>query len=148
MSSSWAPFGRSWGDEGTTAPSSLAREPRRSLAVVTCMDARIDPLSGFGLTLGDAHLLRNAGAEATDDVLRSLSVSHAAAGTREVWLVGHTDCVAHGGDDARVEASLRHSLERIARLDAGFHVRTFRYHLAGSRLEELHLEAGHRHPAG
>ncbi|MEV4423140.1 carbonic anhydrase [Patulibacter sp. NPDC049589] len=139
MSSSWAPFGRAWGDEGAASPSSLARKPRRSLAVVTCMDARVDPLTGFGLTLGDAHVLRNAGAEATEDVLRSLQISHAAAGTGEVWLVGHTDCVAHGGDDRRVEASLRHAVERVARLDAGFRVRAFRFHLAGSRLEELHL---------
>jgi carbonic anhydrase len=104
------------------------------------MDARIDPLSAFGLRLGDAHVLRNAGAEVTDDVVRSLGLSHAAAGTREVWLVGHTDCVAHGGSDERVEASLRRSIERIERMDApprGFRVRAFRYDLRSGQLTEL-----------
>jgi carbonic anhydrase len=121
-------------------PSALPRAPRRSLVVLTCMDARIDPLSAFGLQLGDAHVLRNAGAEVTDDVLRSLQLSHAAAGTREVWLVGHTDCLAHGSSDERVEASLRRSIEQIARMSglaAGFRVRAFRYDLQSGRVMEL-----------
>jgi carbonic anhydrase len=125
---------------GVTA-SGLPRAPRRSLLVLTCMDARIDPLSAFGLGLGDAHVLRNAGAEVTDDVLRSLRLSHA-AGTREVWLVGHTDCVAHGGSDERVEASLRRSVEQIAHmggLAARFRVRAFRYDLRSGRVTELRL---------
>jgi carbonic anhydrase len=120
-------------------PSALPRAPRRSLLVLTCMDARIDPLSAFGLRLGDAHVLRNAGAEVTDDVLRSLTLSHA-AGTREVWLVGHTDCVAHGGSDERVEASLRRSIGRLARTEgpvAGLKVRAFRYDLRSGRVMEL-----------
>jgi carbonic anhydrase len=133
------------------APSALPRAPRRSLLVLTCMDARIDPLAAFGLRLGDAHVLRNAGAEVTDDVLRSLSLSHAAAGTREVWLVGHTDCVAHGGSDERVEASLRRSSERIARMGgpaAGFRVRAFRYDLRSGRVTELHHIAASRPSSG
>ena len=124
-------------------PSALSRSPRRSLLVLTCMDARIDPLSAFGLRLGDAHVLRNAGAEVTDDVLRSLQLSHAAAGTREVWLVGHTDCVAHGGSDERVEASLRRSMEQIARMGgppADLRVRAFRYDLSSGQLTELRLQ--------
>lgn len=107
------------------------------------MDARIDPLAAFGLRLGDAHVLRNAGAEVTDDVLRSLTLSHAAAGTREVWVVGHTDCVAHGGSDERVEASLRRSIEQIARMGgvpADFRVRAFRYDLSSGQLTELRLQ--------
>jgi carbonic anhydrase len=140
---SWEPFGMTRGGEAPAGatPSALPRAPRRSLLVLTCMDARIDPLAAFGLGLGDAHVLRNAGAEVTDDVLRSLSLSHAAAGTREVWLVGHTDCVAHGGSDERVEASLRRSSERIARMGgpaAGFRVRAFRYDLRSGRMTELH----------
>ena len=118
-------------------PSGLSRAPRCSLLVLTCMDARIDPLSAFGLRLGDAHVLRNAGAEVTDDVLRSLRLSHAAAGTREVWLIGHTDCVAHGGSDERVEASLRHSVGRMGELAADFRVRAFRYDLNSGGLTEL-----------
>jgi carbonic anhydrase len=123
-------------------PSALPRAPRRSLVVLTCMDARIDPLAAFGLRLGDAHVLRNAGAEVTDDVLRSLGLSYAAAGTRELWLVGHTDCVAHAGSDERVEASLRRSIGRIARTGepiAGIRVRAFRYDLGSDRMTELRL---------
>jgi carbonic anhydrase len=101
------------------------------------MDARIDPLGPFGLRVGDAHVLRNAGAVATDDVLRSLRVSRAAAGTREVWLVGHTDCLAHGSSDERVEQSLRESYARVAAMEEGFRVRAFRYDLAAARLREL-----------
>jgi hypothetical protein len=125
-------------------PSALPRAPRRSLLVLTCMDARIDPLSALGLQLGDAHVLRNAGAEVTDDVLRSLRLSHAAAGTREVWVVGHTDCLAHDGSDERVEASLRRSVGQITRmggLAARFRVRAFRYDLRSGRVTELRLPA-------
>jgi carbonic anhydrase len=128
-------------------PSALPRVPQRSLLVLTCMDARIDPLSAFGLQLGDAHVLRNAGAEVTDDVLRSLRLSQTAAGTREVWVVGHTDCVAHGGSDERVEASLRRSVEQLARiggLAAGLMVRAFRYDLRSGQMAELRVPADDR----
>jgi carbonic anhydrase len=128
-------------------PSALPRVPQRSLLVLTCMDARIDPLSAFGLQLGDAHVLRNAGAEVTDDVLRSLRLSQTAAGTREVWVVGHTDCVAHGGSDERVEASLRRSVEQLARiggLAAGLMVRAFRYDLRSGQMAELRVPAHDR----
>jgi carbonic anhydrase len=70
----------------------LTGPPRRRLAVVTCMDARFDPLQALGLSLGDAHVLRNAGAQATDDVLRSLALSHRLLGTQEALVIGHTDC--------------------------------------------------------
>jgi carbonic anhydrase len=66
--------------------------PARRLVVVTCMDARLEPLRQLGLELGDAHVLRNAGAVVTDDVLRSLAVSSTFMGTREALVVGHTDC--------------------------------------------------------
>ncbi len=68
------------------------RRPRRSLAVVACMDARMDLFNLLGLSVGDAHLLRNAGGVVTDDVIRSLTISQRALGTREVVLVHHTDC--------------------------------------------------------
>jgi carbonic anhydrase len=128
-------------------PSALPRVPQRSLLVLTCMDARIDPLSAFGLQLGDAHVLRNAGAEVTDDVLRSLRLSQTAAGTREVWVVGHTDCVAHGSSDERVEASLRRSVGQLARiggLAAGLRVRAFRYDLRSGQMAELRVQAHDR----
>ena len=70
----------------------LARPPARGLAVVTCIDGRIDPLAALGLAPGDANVLRNAGARVTDDVLRSLVVSRHLLGMRETMVVGHTDC--------------------------------------------------------
>jgi carbonic anhydrase len=73
--------------------------PRRRLAVVTCMDCRINPLVTAGLEPGEAHIIRNAGAVVTDDVRRSLALSQRALQTREVWIVMHTDCGVLGLDD-------------------------------------------------
>lgn len=69
-----------------------AAEPSRHLVVVTCMDARIDPLRALGLQLGEAHVLRNAGGIVTDDTLRSLLISQRLLGTREVMVVHHSGC--------------------------------------------------------
>ncbi|MBI5103759.1 MAG: carbonic anhydrase [Solirubrobacterales bacterium] len=66
--------------------------PQRRVAVVACMDARLDLFGILGLKPGDAHLIRNAGGVATDDVIRSLTISQRKLGTREVVLVHHTDC--------------------------------------------------------
>ncbi|HEY4099030.1 MAG TPA: carbonic anhydrase [Baekduia sp.] len=66
--------------------------PARKVAVVSCMDARLDLFGIFGLAPGDAHLIRNAGGVATDDVIRSLAISQRKLGTREVLLVHHTGC--------------------------------------------------------
>jgi carbonic anhydrase len=66
--------------------------PRRQLAIVTCMDSRLDVFAALGLQHGEAHVLRNAGGVITDDVIRSLAVSQRRLGTREVMLVHHTDC--------------------------------------------------------
>jgi carbonic anhydrase len=68
------------------------REPRQMLAVLTCMDARIDVSRLLGLQPGDAHVIRNAGGRATDDAVRALALSQAAMGTREVMVIHHTDC--------------------------------------------------------
>jgi len=70
----------------------LRAPPRLRAAVVTCMDCRLDPLRALGLDLGDAHVIRNAGAVVTDDVLRSLVISHWELGTVEALVVGHTAC--------------------------------------------------------
>ncbi len=67
-------------------------KPARHVAVVACMDARLDLFSILGLKPGDAHLIRNAGGVATDDVIRSLAISQRKLGTREIVLVHHTDC--------------------------------------------------------
>ncbi len=66
--------------------------PARKLAVVTCMDARIDVYSALGLANGEAHILRNAGGVVTDDVIRSLAISQRRLGTREIVLIHHTRC--------------------------------------------------------
>jgi carbonic anhydrase len=75
-----------------TVQPGLAASPAEKLAVVTCMDARIEALGMLGLRLGDAHIIRNAGAVVTDDVLRSLAISQRKLGTRNVVLVAHTGC--------------------------------------------------------
>lgn len=67
-------------------------EPQRRLAIVTCMDSRLDVFQALGLDHGEAHILRNAGGVITDDVIRSLSVSQRRLGTREIMLIHHTDC--------------------------------------------------------
>ena len=72
----------------------LAAPPARNLAVVTCMDARIDPLAILGLEPGDAHVMRNAGARVTSDVLRSLVKSVNQLGVRRIVVMHHTDCGA------------------------------------------------------
>lgn len=79
--------------------SSAARFPTRHLAIVTCMDCRIEPHAAFGLGSGEAHVIRNAGAVVTADVRRSLALSQRALNTSEIWLVAHTDCGVLGLDD-------------------------------------------------
>ena len=88
-------------------------QPARRMAVVCCMDARLDPLPALGLQLGDAHVIRNAGAVVTDDVLRSLAASREVADTASVVLVAHRDCKAHGGDDDAARAAVRNGIERV-----------------------------------
>jgi carbonic anhydrase len=80
--------------------SALTAAPITKLAIVTCMDARIDVEDALGLRVGDAHIIRNAGAVASPDVIRSLVVSQQLLGTREVVLIGHTRCGLHGADEA------------------------------------------------
>jgi carbonic anhydrase len=81
--------------------------PRLGVAIVTCMDARIDPVRMFGLQPGDAHVLRNAGGVVTDDVIRSLMLSQRLLGTRAVMLIHHTRCGAHGLHEESVKAQLQ-----------------------------------------
>ena len=107
----WAPFGRTTATSETPAPTSAI--PARRLAVVTCMDARVDPLRALGLQLGDAHVIRNAGALVRADVLRSLEASRAVGGTTAVVIVAHSDCRAHDGDDDAARAAARAGVERV-----------------------------------
>lgn len=72
--------------------SKLALPPARQFAVLTCMDARLDPAQYAGLSEGDAHVIRNAGGRASDDAIRSLIISHKLLGTKEWFVIHHTDC--------------------------------------------------------
>lgn len=80
--------------------------PTKHLAIVTCMDSRIDNFRIFGLSSGEAHILRNAGGLASDDVLRSLVLSQRVLQTREVVLMHHTGCGLHGADEAKLRAEI------------------------------------------
>jgi len=77
----------------------MPTEPQRQLAIVTCMDSRLDLFGAFGLELGEAHLIRNAGGIATDDVVRSLLLSQRLLGTTTVMVVHHTRCGLETFDD-------------------------------------------------
>jgi carbonic anhydrase len=70
----------------------LALPPAKKVAVLACMDARLDPAGALGLTEGDAHVIRNAGGVVTDDEIRSLAISQNLLGTEEIILIHHTDC--------------------------------------------------------
>lgn len=76
-----------FGDKGK-----LALPPARHFAILTCMDARLDPAKYAGLAEGDAHVIRNAGGRASDDAIRSLVISYKLLGTREWFVIHHTDC--------------------------------------------------------
>ncbi len=80
--------------------------PTRHLAIVTCMDSRIDSFRIFGLDSGEAHILRNAGGLASDDMLRSLVLSQRLLQTREIVLMHHTQCGLHGADEPKLRAEL------------------------------------------
>ena len=80
-------YAGSFGDKA-----SLAMPPARRFAILTCMDARLDPAKFAGLAEGDAHVIRNAGGRASDDAIRSLVISHKLLRTREWFVIHHTNC--------------------------------------------------------
>ena len=82
-----ATYVSTFGDKGK-----LAMPPARHFAILTCMDARLDPAKYAGLAEGDAHVIRNAGGRATDDAIRSLVISHKLLGTLEWFVIHHTNC--------------------------------------------------------
>ena len=92
----------------------LPAHPRRKLAVVACMDARLDVANALGLGLGEAHVIRNAGGIVTDDVLRSLIVSHHVTGTQEIMVVNHTGCGMQGLQDEELAVRLERETGRSA----------------------------------
>jgi carbonic anhydrase len=92
-----------WAQEGPQDP---PRVPARRVAIITCMDARIDPLAALGMHLGDAHVIRNAGALVTEDAIRSLAISQRMLHTRSVAIIGHTDCGLEGLDEEAALAAI------------------------------------------
>ncbi|GAA2603181.1 carbonic anhydrase [Dactylosporangium fulvum] len=90
-----------------TFPGPRPLRPKLRLAVVSCMDSRLDLFGALGLEIGDAHLIRNAGGLPTEEVLRSLAISQRKLGTREVVLIHHTECGMEGFDDPAFRAELK-----------------------------------------
>ncbi|MBM4434758.1 MAG: carbonic anhydrase [Chloroflexi bacterium] len=99
----------------------LAVRPRRALAIVTCMDSRLDVFAALGLAEGDAHVLRNAGGIVTDDTIRSLALSQRLLGTEAVMLIHHTDC----GLERVTEEGFRAELARAAGAEPPFEIGAF-----------------------
>src|SRR5260221_10666187 len=95
----------------------LAMPPARHFAILTCMDARLDPAKFAGLAEGDAHVIRNAGGRASDDAIRSLVISHKLLGTEEWFVVHHTDCGMELFTDEVMRSLLKQSLD-TAKIDA------------------------------
>jgi len=87
--------------------SALTAAPLTGMAILTCMDARIEVEDALGLRVGDAHIIRNAGGLASEDAIRSLVVSQQLLGTREIVVIAHTRCGLHGAD----ETALRQRVE-------------------------------------
>ena len=144
----------------------LQVSPTRKMAIVTCMDSRMDIFALLGLGHGEAHIIRNAGGVITDDVIRSLCLSQRYLGTREIVLVHHTDCglqlVTEDGLRAELEAEIgvkpwwaveafvdpyidvRQSMKRLEMtpfVPFKEHVRGFVYDVADGRLVEVDIDA-------
>ena len=96
-------------------------EPQRNLAIVTCMDSRLDVFAALGLGPGEAHVLRNAGGIITDDVIRSLAISQRRLGTREVMLIHHTDC----GMQKITDDGFRMELQETTGVSPSFAIESF-----------------------
>ncbi len=98
----------------------LALPPARRFAVLTCMDARLDPAKYAGLAEGDAHVIRNAGGRASDDAIRSLVISYKLLGTQEFFVIHHTDCGMQFFTSGVMRGLLANSLETAALTAEGF----------------------------
>jgi carbonic anhydrase len=100
--------------------SKLALPPARGFAILTCMDARLDPAKYAGLSEGDAHVIRNAGGRASDDAIRSLVISYKLLGTKEFFVIHHTDCGMLYFTNDVMRVLLANSLETAALTPEGF----------------------------
>jgi carbonic anhydrase len=103
------------------AKGELALPPARGFAILTCMDARLDPAKYAGLSEGDAHVIRNAGGRASDDAIRSLVISHKLLGTREWFVIHHTECGMEFFTNDVMNDLLGQSLETAELGADGFH---------------------------
>jgi carbonic anhydrase len=137
--------------------------PALRLAVVSCMDSRLDLFGALGLAIGDAHLIRNAGGMVTDDVLRSLAISQRVLGTQEIAVIHHTECGMFNFDDVEfryrlakesgveprwrvpgftdLEADVRDAVKRITDsvwLPHRNSVRGFIFDVASAEMSEVH----------
>ncbi len=110
-----ATYAATFGAKGT-----LALPPARHFAILTCMDARLDPAKFAGLREGDAHVIRNAGGRASDDAIRSLVISYKLLGTREWFVIHHTDCGMEYFTDPVMRALLAQSLQTAELTADGF----------------------------
>jgi carbonic anhydrase len=99
----------------------LALPPARQFAILTCMDARLDPAKYAGLSEGDAHVIRNAGGRASDDAIRSLVISYKLLGTKEWFVIHHSNCGMEFFTDEKIRELLASSLETAALGDQGFY---------------------------
>lgn len=106
----------SFGEKGK-----LTLPPARRFAILTCMDARLDPAKYAGLSEGDAHVIRNAGARASDDAIRSLVISYKLLGTKEWFVIHHSNCGMEFFSDEIMRDLLSKSLETAALGDKGFY---------------------------
>lgn len=105
-----------FGDKGK-----LPMPPGRHFAILTCMDARLDPAKYAGLAEGDAHVIRNAGGRASDDAIRSLVISYKLLGTKEWFVIHHTDCGMETFTDDMMRKLLRGSLKTASVDASGWH---------------------------
>jgi carbonic anhydrase len=103
------------------AKGELALPPARRFAILTCMDARLDPAKYAGLSEGDAHVIRNAGGRASDDAIRSLGISYKLLGTAEWFVIHHTDCGMEYFTNDVMAGLLAQSLETAEVGPDGFH---------------------------
>src|ERR1044071_1898879 len=100
---------------------SLPLPPARGIAIVACMDARLNPYGLLGLSEGDAHVIRNAGGVVTDDEIRSLAISQRLLGTKEIMLIHHTGCgMLTFGDD-----EFKHEIEEDTGIKPGWAAEAF-----------------------
>jgi carbonic anhydrase len=99
----------------------LALPPARGFAILTCMDARLDPAKYAGLAEGDAHVIRNAGGRASDDAIRSLVISYKLLGTKEWFVIHHSNCGMEFFTDQVIRGLLANSLDTAALGADGFY---------------------------